>query len=392
LAGAKESPGQGPGVKPVQHHPDRLLIRCPVLSGDRIPRGTQPGQVRLTGPSGLLPDCGQPVVPGGGERAHRDRDQAGQRDHHESTRLQYGLAERAVGLGWAPSRVLAIDEDLGYSASWADARPGFHRLVSEAGLDHVGIVLGTGMSRLARSGREWHQVLELCALSETLLGDPDGIYDPADHNDRLLLGLNGTISEAELHLIKQRMWSGRLARARRGQLAVPLPAGFVRRPSGEVALDPDEQVQAVVRLIFGLSGRLGTVNAVLCFLADNHIQLGVRLREGPERGELAWRRPSRAGAGEHPPQPRRRWDLRLWPQQGGSRRRQAGGRSLGGCGPHARTGSSSCLGCCPPISASGSNANLTEVQLGTTLHPTELADGEFEPVNLAYAPGHGLAR
>ena len=95
----------------------------------------------------------------------------------------------------------------GYSASWADARPGFHRLVSEAGLDHVGIVLGTGMSRLARSGREWHQLLELCALSETLLGDPDGIYDPADHNDRLLLGLNGTISEAELHLIKQRMWS-----------------------------------------------------------------------------------------------------------------------------------------------------------------------------------------
>jgi DNA invertase Pin-like site-specific DNA recombinase len=159
----------------------------------------------------------------------------------------------------------------------------------------VGIVLGIEMSRLARSGREWHQLLELCALSGTLLGDPDGIYDPADHNDRLLLGLKGTISEAELHLIKQRMWSGRLAKARRGQLAVPLPAGFVRRPSGQVALDPDEQVQAAVRLVFDLFERLGTVNAVLCFLADNHIQLGVRLREGPERGELQWRRPSRAG-------------------------------------------------------------------------------------------------
>ena len=97
---------------------------------------------------------------------------------------------------------------------------------------------------------------------------------PHGHNDRLLLGLKGTISEAGLHLIKQRMWSGRLARARRGQLAVPLPAGFVRRPSGEVALDPDEQVQAVVRLVFDLFERLGTVNAVLCFLADNHIQLG----------------------------------------------------------------------------------------------------------------------
>ena len=92
------------------------------------------------------------------------------------------------------------------------------------------------------SGREWHQLLELCALSGTLLGDLDGVYDPAEHNDRLLLGLKGTISEAELHLIKQRMWSGRLAKARRGELAVPLPAGFVRRPSGEVALDPDEQV------------------------------------------------------------------------------------------------------------------------------------------------------
>ena len=216
-------------------------------------------------------------------------------DHQESTRLQYGLAGRAATLGWAPSRVLVIDEDLGHSASGMDARPGFQRLVSEVGLDHVGIVLGIEMSRLARSGREWHQLLELCALSGTLLGDPDGIYDPADHNDRLLLGLKGTISEAELHLIKQRMWSGRLAKARRGQLAVPVPAGFVRRPSGEVVLDPDEQVQAVVRLVFELFDRLGTVNAVLCFLADNHIQLGVRLREGPERGELAWRRPSRAG-------------------------------------------------------------------------------------------------
>ena len=198
-------------------------------------------------------------------------------------------------MGWAPSRVLVIDEDLGHSASGANARPGFQRLVSEVGLDHVGIVLGIEMSRLARSGREWHQLLELCALSGTLLGDPDGIYDPAEHNDRLLLGLKGTISEAELHLIEQRMWSGRLAKARRGELAVPLPAGSVRRPSGEVALDPDEQVRAVVRLVFDLFERLGTVNAVLCFLADNRIQLGVRVREGPERGELSWRRPSRAG-------------------------------------------------------------------------------------------------
>jgi len=214
-------------------------------------------------------------------------------DHGESTRLQYGLAERAVTLGWAPSRVLVIDEDLGHSASGADARPGFARLVSEVGLDHVGIVLGIEMSRLARSGREWHQLLELCALSGALLGDLDGVYDPAEHNDRLLLGLKGTISEAELHLIRQRMWSGRIAKARRGELAVPLPAGLVRRPSGEVVLDPDEQVRAVVRLVFDLFERLGTIGAVLGFLAGNHIQLGIRLREGPECGELAWHRPSR---------------------------------------------------------------------------------------------------
>jgi DNA invertase Pin-like site-specific DNA recombinase len=235
---------------------------------------------------------------------HRDRlaavyvrqSTAGQvRDHQESTRLQYALVERAVALGWSPTRVLVVDEDLGHSASGIDARPGFQRLVSEVGLDHIGIVLGIEMSRLARTGREWHQLLELCALSGALLADPDGVYDPVDHNDRMLLGLKGTISEAELHLIKQRMWSGRLAKARRGELVVPLPVGFMRRPSGEVVLDPDEQVQAVVRLVFDLFERFGTVNAVLCYLADNRIQLGVRLREGPERGELQWRRPSRAG-------------------------------------------------------------------------------------------------
>jgi DNA invertase Pin-like site-specific DNA recombinase len=156
------------------------------------------------------------------------------------------------------------------------------------------MVLGIEMSRLARSGREWHQLLELCALSGALLVDLDGVYDPAEHNDRLLLGLKGTISEAELHLIKQRMWSGRITKAQRGELAVPLPIGYVRRPSGEVARDPDEQVRSVVALVFDLFERFGTIGAVLAFLADHHVQLAVRLREGPECGELSWRRPSRA--------------------------------------------------------------------------------------------------
>jgi hypothetical protein len=138
-----------------------------------------------------------------------------------------------------------------------------------------------------------HQLLELCALSGTLLGDMEAVYDPNMHNDRLLLGLKGTISEAELYLIRQRMAGGRIAKARRGELAVPLPSGLVRRPSGEVVLDPDERVRAVISLIFSLFDRIGTVGGVLAYLADNRIQVGIRLREGPDQGELAWRRPSR---------------------------------------------------------------------------------------------------
>jgi DNA invertase Pin-like site-specific DNA recombinase len=170
-------------------------------------------------------------------------------DHGESTRLQYGLVERAVALGWPTPRVLVIDEDLGKSGSSAAGRVGFQRLVTEITLGHVGLVLGIEMSRLARSGADWYQLLELCALSGALLADADGIYDPVDYNDRLLLGLKGTMSEAELHLLKQRMLAGKQAKARRGELAIALPTGYVRRRSGEAALDPDEQVQTVVRLV-----------------------------------------------------------------------------------------------------------------------------------------------
>jgi DNA invertase Pin-like site-specific DNA recombinase/transposase len=214
-------------------------------------------------------------------------------DHQESTRLQYALVDRAVALGWQADRVLVIDEDLGKSGSSAVARTGFQRLVTEIGLDHVGLVLGIEMSRLARSGRDWYQLIELCALSGAVLADTDGVYDPAEYNDRLLLGLKGTMSEAELHLIKQRMWSGRLNKARRGELAFALPSGYVRRPSGQVAFDPDEQVQTVIRLIFAQFERLGTLHGVLRYLVDHDIQLGIRLREGPDKGTLEWRRPNR---------------------------------------------------------------------------------------------------
>jgi DNA invertase Pin-like site-specific DNA recombinase len=214
-------------------------------------------------------------------------------EHSESTRLQYGLAERAVALGWARSQVVVIDDDLGVSAATADSRKGFARLVTEVTMGRAGVVLGIEMSRLARTGRDWHQLLELCSLSGVLLADPDGVYDPGVYNDRLLLGLKGTMSEAELYLIRQRMLSGKLAKAERGELAIPLPIGYVRRPSGEVTLDPDEQAQHVVRLVFSAFRRLGTLNGVLRYLVDQEIQLPVRVHSGPSKGELEWRRPTR---------------------------------------------------------------------------------------------------
>jgi DNA invertase Pin-like site-specific DNA recombinase len=216
-------------------------------------------------------------------------------DHGESTRLQYGLTGRAAALGWAASRVMVIDEDLGRSAANAAERPGFARLVAEITMGHVGLVLGLEMSRLARAGRDWHQLIELCSLAGALLADADGVYDPNWYNDRLLLGLKGTMSEVELHLIRQRMASGRLAKAGRGELAVPLPAGYARQPSGEVALDPDEQVQAVIRLVFRLFDELGTVHAVLRFLVEHQVQIGMRERSGPGKGEVAWRAPHQQG-------------------------------------------------------------------------------------------------
>ena len=214
-------------------------------------------------------------------------------EHSESTRLQYALAERAAALGWARSRIMVIDDDLGVSAATADARAGFARLVTEVTMGRVGIVLGIEMSRLARTGRDWHQLLELCSLSGVLLADPDGVYDPGFYNDRLLLGLKGTMSEAELYLIRQRMLSGKLAKAERGELAIPLPIGYVRRPSGEVILDPDEQARHVVRLVFTTFARLGTLNAVLRYLAGHQVQLPVRVHSGPAKGEIEWRRPNR---------------------------------------------------------------------------------------------------
>ena len=214
-------------------------------------------------------------------------------EHQESTRLQYGLVNHAEGLGWPHHRILVIDEDLGKSGRTAEGRNGFQRLVTEVSLNHVGLILGMEMSRLARSSRDWHHLLEVCALFGTLIADLDGVYDPSQYNDRLLLGLKGTMSEAELHVLKQRLLEGKLNKARRGELKFDPPIGYVRRPSGEISLDPDAQVQAVVRLIFRKFEEIGTLNGLLRYLVRQKIQLGVRVRIGDRRGDLEWRNPNR---------------------------------------------------------------------------------------------------
>jgi DNA invertase Pin-like site-specific DNA recombinase len=213
--------------------------------------------------------------------------------HQESTRLQYALVDRAFHLGWARQSIVVVDDDLGRSGSSIEGRLGFQRLVAEVGLGRVGLVLGVEMSRQARSNRDWHQLLEICSLFDTLIADCDGVYDAGNVNDRLLLGLKGTMSEAELHILKARMLEGRRAKARRGELGKPLPMGYVRRPSGEVALDPDEQAQATIRQVFALFQRFCTVGKVLCYLVEHDIRMPVRIPGGPAKGELEWRRANR---------------------------------------------------------------------------------------------------
>ena len=214
-------------------------------------------------------------------------------DHQESTARQYALADRAVALGWAADRITTIDDDLGKSGQSIEGRPGFQRLLAEVALDHVGLILGLEMSRLARSNRDWHQLLELCARFRVLLADAEAIYDPADHNDRLLLGLHGMMSEAELHVLKERMYQGKLNKARRGALMGVPPIGYVRLASGEWAIDPDEQVQATVRLIFDQFDRETTLHGLLRYLVHHGVRIPVRSNSGPNRGELEWRRPNR---------------------------------------------------------------------------------------------------
>jgi len=166
-------------------------------------------------------------------------------------------------------------------------------VLAEVSLDHVGLILGLEMSRLARSNKDWHQLLELCAIFRTVLADADGLYDPTDSNDRLLLGLRGMMSEAELSLMKGRMLEGMRNKARRGALLHHPPMGYVRGPDGDDQLDPDAQAQRVVRLIFDVFEQQGSLHGLLRYLVAHAIRMPIRPHTGLNRGQLVWRRPTR---------------------------------------------------------------------------------------------------
>ena len=215
-------------------------------------------------------------------------------DHQESTARQYALVEVAAACGWPCDRIEVIDRDQGRSAQTAEGRLGFQYVLAELGLDHVGIILGLDASRLARSDPDWAPLVRMCGLFRTLLGDADGLYDPIDFNDRMLLGMKGIMSEAELHWLRCRMLEARWHKARRGELFNHASIGYVRVPAGGLAFDADDQVQSVVRLLFDQFERQGSVHGLLRYLVHHGIRIPVRPLGGPNRGQLEWRRPNRA--------------------------------------------------------------------------------------------------
>ena len=206
----------------------------------------------------------------------------------ESTQRQYALADRAVAQGWSRDKIHVIDCDQGKTASQAKGRDGFQQLVNAVALGKAGMVLGLEVSRLARNSADWHRLIELCALTGSLILDEDGIYDPTAFNDRLLLGLKGELSQAELHFLKARMRGGVLNKARRGELEMAPPVGLVYRNDGTVALDPDKEVQACMRLVFDTFERTGSALQVVRYFREQRLRFPRRIRSGAHQGELLW--------------------------------------------------------------------------------------------------------
>jgi len=210
-------------------------------------------------------------------------------ENTESTQRQYALRQRSIALGWPQDRVIVVDCDLGLPGASSAQREGFTRLVAEVGMGRAGIVLGLEVSRLARNSADWHRLLEICAVTDTLILDEDGIYDPAHFNDRLLLGLKGTMSEAELHVMRARLRGGLLNKARRGELGGLLPVGLVYDALGRVILDPDQQVQQAVRVLFQTFLRTGVARQVVRYFRDQSLLFPRRMFSGAHKGEVIWR-------------------------------------------------------------------------------------------------------
>jgi DNA invertase Pin-like site-specific DNA recombinase len=213
-------------------------------------------------------------------------------ENRESRERQYALAEFARRLGWAGERVVIIDEDQGQSGKSADGRSGFQRLMTEVSLNHVGIVLGLELSRLSRSNKDWHQLIDVCGIFNTLLCDQDGIYDALDSNDRLLLGMKGAMSEFELVTLRNRLLRGSRNKAERGELFLTVPLGYLKTSTGEIVQEPDEQARGMIRLVFEKFEELGSAYGVFRYLIVNGLRLGFRRHRGGRIGELEWRAPS----------------------------------------------------------------------------------------------------
>ncbi len=214
------------------------------------------------------------------------------RHNRESQANQYRLAERAAALGWAEGQITIIDQDQGRSGRASEGRDGFKKLVGEVSLGHVGIIFGYEVSRLARNNRDWYHLLDLAAMFDTLIADEDGIYNPRLYNDRLLLGLKGTMSEAELHILQQRLEAGRLNQIRQGTYRQHLPTGLVRLPDGEVIKEPDAQVRHTLELVFNKFVELGSGQQVLRYLVREEVLLPRRPLWGPQKGEIVWKPPT----------------------------------------------------------------------------------------------------
>ncbi|MEK6630698.1 MAG: recombinase family protein [Acidobacteriota bacterium] len=209
-------------------------------------------------------------------------------ENTESTKRQYALRDRAVALGWPHAQIVVVDGDLGHTATAAGDREGFEHVVTEVGMGRVGMVLGLEVSRLARNSSDWHRLLEICALTETLILDEDGVYDPAHFNDRLLLGLKGQMSEAEIYVMKARLHGGILSKALRGELQVPLPTGLVYDTQKKVQLDPDKQVQESVTFLFTTFARTGSATATMKAFRKHEVRFPRRVQKGPQKGALIW--------------------------------------------------------------------------------------------------------